>query len=188
MIINKIKSYWNDNGFEILVLIIITFLLLFGACNKIRGKRGTWSNSFYYSNSVQDFSIEQNIKKPKGKDSKGEIECRRVLEHIFRKPFNKSRPDFLRNNVTGGKHNLELDCFNSQLRLAVEYNGQQHYKYVPYFHRNREAFYNQKYRDEIKKRTCKDYNITLIDVPYTIKHKDIKNYLVNKLIEKGYKF
>ena len=69
-------------------------------------------------------------------ESKGEKECRKVLENLFNKPFSKSRPDFLRNPVTGGNFNLELDCYNQELSLAVEYNGIQHYKYVPYFHRN----------------------------------------------------
>ena len=52
--------------------------------------------------------------------------------------------------VTGGNFNLELDCFNKELRIGLEYNGVQHYKYVPYFHKNKEAFLNQKYRDDMK--------------------------------------
>jgi hypothetical protein len=114
-------------------------------------------------------------------DSKGEIECRRVLEKIFNKPFNKARPNFLNNPVTGGNFNLELDCYNEDLQIAVEYNGLQHYKYVPYFHKNNEAFLNQKYRDDMKRRICKDENIILIEVPYTVKVENIERFIKDEL-------
>ena len=62
----------------------------------------------------------------------------------------------------------------------------QHYEYVPYFHKNKEAFYNQKYRDELKKRMCKDNGIVLIEVPYTVKEQDIEDFLT-KQIRKYYR-
>jgi hypothetical protein len=109
-----------------------------------------------------------------------------VLQELFRKPFPNERPDFLRNTVTGGLYNLELDCYNESLKLAVEYSGIQHYKYVPYFHKNKEAFLNQKYRDEMKRRLCKDADVVLIEVPYTVKTPDIRVFLIGKLRENGY--
>ena len=137
---DKFKKLWNENGYEITIVLCIIFILLF-ALFRI-GEKGTWSSNYTYD-------WKKSIKK-KGppKDSKGELECRRVLEKYLKKPFQKSRPDFLCNPVTGGKFNLELDCFNDSLKLAVEYNGAQHYKYIPFFHKNKEAFLNQKYRDE----------------------------------------
>jgi hypothetical protein len=89
------------------------------------------------------------------------MECRRVLEKIFDKPFKKARPRFLRNNVTGNQFNLELDCYNEDLHLAVEYDGIAHFKYTPYFHKNKEAFYCQKYRDNMKDQLCKENKFTL---------------------------
>lgn len=113
-------------------------------------------------------------------ESKGEKECRRVIERYTGKPFPKSRPNFLRNDVT--VHNLELDCFNDELKIGVEYNGEQHYKYIPYFHKSKDAFYNTKYRDDIKKRLCIENNVTLIVVPYTVKN--IETYLLMELRKK----
>lgn len=107
--------------------------------------------------------------------SKGEIECRRCLETIFKAPFPKARPAFLRNPVTG--HCLEIDCYNSALKLGVEYNGQQHYSFTSFFHRNVEASTNQKYRDELKRRLCSENGIVLIEVPYTVKIENIEPYL-----------
>lgn len=118
------------------------------------------------------------------KESKGETECRRFLETMFQKPFPKVRPDFLKNPVTG--NNLEIDCYNQELKLGVEYNGKQHYEYNSYFHQNYNGSLNQKYRDELKRRMCRDNNITLIEVPYTIKISNISSYLYTRLQELGY--
>lgn len=108
---------WDQYGFNILVLLSIGFILVL--CLLRIGKKGTWNQyELEYKNKVPE--------KPSGRggfESKGERECRRVLEKIFRIPFPKARPDFLRNAVTGGKHNLELDCFSPQVGVACEYNG-----------------------------------------------------------------
>jgi hypothetical protein len=170
---DKLKQLWKDHGFEILLVVCVAFILIF-ALFRI-GKKGTYSSTYRYSPG----------KKPKRrgppKESKGEAECRRCLQDIFKKPFPSKRPDFLRNPVTGGNYNLELDCYNAEMSLAVEYSGIQHYKYVPYFHRNKDAFLNQKYRDDMKKRICKEYGINLIEVPYTVKVEDIRAYLIKNL-------
>jgi hypothetical protein len=40
---------------------------------------------------------------------------------------------------------------------------------------------NQKYRDDMKKRICRDYGINLIEVPYTVKIHEIEPYLKREL-------
>ena len=182
----NLKQIWDNHGFEIILGTCIAFLLLFGLYYKLKGKKGTWSNKYYspYRDNYTKSIINKNNKK---EDSKGEQQCRKVLENIFRKPFNKARPDFLRNPVSGGNFNLELDCYNKELGIAVEFNGIQHYKYVPFFHKNKESFMNQKYRDELKERMCKDNRILLILVPYTIKIENIENYIITELRKNGIK-
>jgi hypothetical protein len=85
-----------------------------------------------------------------------------------------------------GSYNLEIDCYSPKLKLGVEYNGIQHYKFTPHFHKNHEAFRNQQYRDELKRRMCNENNVTLIEVPYTVKNKDIPAFLFEKLKPLGY--
>jgi hypothetical protein len=109
-------------------------------------------------------------------DSRLEAATRAILEKTFSRPFPKVRPAFLQNAVTGG-HHLELDCYNAELKLGVEVNGRQHYEYVPFFHRNKEAFYNQKYRDELKRRLCRDAGVRLVEIPYTVKEHDLAQYI-----------
>ena len=111
--------------------------------------------------------------------SRGESECKRAIERLTAKSFDKMRPEFLRNVITNS--NLELDCYNDELRLAVEYNGEQHYKYVPYFHKTKDAFYNLKYRDDMKRRLCAENGVRLITVPYSVPIYDIERYIQNSL-------
>lgn len=183
----KIISILKNNIYSIIFAAVILFLLSNAAYNFITNKKGSWSDRYFYipsfRNKKKEDIITTSATQRSTKDSLGETECRRVLEMIFEKPFPKCRPEFLKNEVTGGKHNLELDCFNEDLRLAVEYDGIGHYKYTPYFHRNYEAFQTQRYRDWMKDELCKKNNVILIRVPYTVKNGDIKNYLMRKLKE-----
>jgi len=117
-------------------------------------------------------------RKPR-EDSKGETECRRALESIFGKSFAKQRPAFLNNDVT--YQNLELDCYNDELKIACEYQGEGHYKYIPYFHKTIDAFRNQQYRDYMKAQKCKENGIKLIIVPCSIPVHDIEQYIKNFL-------
>jgi hypothetical protein len=180
----KIKEFWNEYDFEIVICCLLIFFLIMSLYRKLTGQTGSWSNGYFYDRSIFRNKNNDYDKPHFKKDSKGEVECRRVLETIFRRPFNKARPDFLNNPVTGGNYNLELDCFNEDLRIAVEYSGIQHQKFVPFFHKNHEAFLNQKYRDELKRRMCKDNGITLIEVPHTVKIENIEQFLKDELKQK----
>lgn len=179
----KFVEYWNKYGFEIAIGIALLMILI-GTLFRI-GKKGTWTTK---SGLLQTFSTPKtpSPSTPRG-DSKGETECRRVMQLIFNQPFPKARPVFLNNPVTGGNFNLELDCYNPNLKIAVEYNGVQHYKYTPYFHKNQEAFNNQKYRDYMKQVMCRDNGVTLIEVPYTVKVDEIEDFLRERVkdIRKG---
>lgn len=96
--------------------------------------------------------------------SKGEVIISMYLKRRFRDSFIKIRPDFLKNPITG--RNLEYDFYCERLKLAIEYNGRQHYEYVARFHNSYEDFKSQIYRDDIKKRISREMNIALIIVPY----------------------
>ena len=179
----EIKDIWSNYDYEIVISICLILLLLYGIYNKFVNKQGTWTDTVIVPSKQKERQQSPQFRRF---DSRGELECRRVLQKLFRRPFNKIRPNFLSNVVTGGMHNLEIDCYDHDLRLGVEYQGKQHYEFTPYFHKSREAFYNQKYRDELKRHLCKDNRITLIEVPYNIKIEDIENYLIMKLKKHGF--
>ena len=152
----KLKEFWNEYNFEIVICLLLLFFLIGALYQKITGKKGTWSKSYFYDNLKNyDKKYYDYDDKPKrrsgGGDSKGETECRRVLQSIFGRPFNKIRPNFLSNPVTDGGYNLEIDCYDHDLRLGIEYHGKQHYEFTPYFHKSILDFLKQKNRDEQKK-------------------------------------
>jgi hypothetical protein len=62
---------------------------------------------------------------------------------------------------------LELDGYCAKLRIAFEFQGIQHYQYVPHFHRGGDAdLLRQQGRDETKREQCDDAWIVLIEVAY----------------------
>lgn len=61
---------------------------------------------------------------------------------------------------------IELDIFIPELKLAIEYNGEQHYHLHEHFHRSEDVFLKQQERDIEKKRKCKEYNIKLYVIKY----------------------
>lgn len=113
--------------------------------------------------------------------SKGEQICCKSLEEIYGKSFYTVRPNFLRNPETG--RNLELDCYNHEIKIAVEYNGIQHYKWPNFTGQSKLEFENQLRRDNLKRRLCDDNGIYLITVPYNVPHNHIKNYIIHYLPE-----
>lgn len=188
--------FWiQEYYFEVVIIGCIGFLVLYAVYSKLSGKKGTWSkitpkiihNEEEENEEESVYNNEETTKKRRrrggGGESKGEVECRRVMQKLFDKPFYKIRPQFLNNPVTFGTNNLELDCFNEELKLAVEYDGAQHYKFIPHFHKTHDGFMNQRYRDYMKEQMCKENKIRLIRVPYTVKIENIESFIVNKLEE-----
>lgn len=155
------------------VIACLGALLIAGLISLCTSKKGTWSTSL----APPSLRPVQPLKETRQSD--GEARARQILEAYFDLPFTRIRPNFLANTAIDGR-NLELDCYNASLKLAVEYNGRQHYEYVPYFHRNKETFHNQKYRDELKRIYCRDNGIYLIEIPYT-EDRQLESFLIRRL-------
>lgn len=66
----------------------------------------------------------------------------------------------------------EISLNNEIYKIAVEYNGIQHYKYPNWFHKGTpedyKAFQSQQLRDDFKKWICNQTNIILIEFPYYV--------------------
>lgn len=177
--LNDLEYKWKKGAWEYLVgLSLFTIIILYF----INNKRGTYSTTFVYHGLNNRPKMQYHEKRKN--ESKGETITRNILQKLFRKPFVSIRPDFLRNEVTG--QNLEIDCYNDELKLGVEYNGSQHEKYNKFFHKNYDAFKMQRYRDVLKEHKCKANGINLISIPSYIPHHKIENYLRNALHTYGY--
>jgi len=100
------------------------------------------------------------------------------LEFWFNKPFSNVRPDFIK-FISG--NNLELDLYNEELNLAVEYNGRQHYIFPNKFMETKEQFELLLFKDHFKIQKCIENKINLIVVPYYVKEEDIPEFLWSRL-------
>jgi len=102
----------------------------------------------------------------------GEEITRRIFKTLFDADFPKNKYDWL--------DGLELDGYNSQLGLAFEYNGAQHYEFIKRYHDTVDDLRAQQARDKKKNDLCKKYNITLITIPYTIKLTKLQEFIMDK--------
>ena len=83
--------------------------------------------------------------------------------------------------------NAYLDFFIPQLRLVVEVHGEQHFKFIPHFHKTQVAFLQQKKRDRQKKEWVKLNEMRLVELNYnedleTWKQKISSNKLTSGLM------
>ena len=74
---------------------------------------------------------------------------------------------------------LDFVVFFKNRPYIIEYNGEQHYKYIPYFHKSEEDFELQKRRDEILRKRCLYRGFPLIEIPYTIKTEEEITKILN---------
>lgn len=110
-----------------------------------------------------------------------ENKIRKIVSNYFGKPFVKVRLPCLRNPIT--KKNLELDIYNEDLKLGLEFQGHMHYSYIPHFHKSYKDFENQVLRDAIKMRLCHENNIKLVTIAYWEINKDmLDSEILNNVI------
>jgi hypothetical protein len=109
---------------------------------------------------------------PKCNINVGEAITKNIFESMFGVEFEKMRPNWL--------DGLEMDGYNETLKLAFEYNGAQHYKLTPIYHKTEADFEAQKERDKRKNDLCAKANVTLITIPYKIKFVNIQKFVIDE--------
>ena len=181
--IGYIDLYDYKSWLRIIVGILLIYLIKF-IYSRLKNK----NTNFNYKGLEKDFlkKVKTSIPvsfidlKPKKKKriNKTENECRKIIEKIYKKPFPSIRPSFLKSPKTG--HNLELDCYNKDLQIALEYNGEQHYKYLPVWHKSKKDFYKQVFHDDFKREKCHKLGIKLIEVPYWEQY-NLETFIMNEL-------
>ena len=116
---------------------------------------------------------------PKCKRSKGEMIIEQYLiKHNLK--YETQKICFL-DQITRKTNKIVLDflvIYNNRF-YVIEYNGEQHYKYIPYFHKSLEEYNLQKRRDYILRRRCNIKGYPLIEIPYYFTEQEIIIYLDN---------
>lgn len=123
--------------------------------------------TYYEEKRIRDYRDRYGLDPPKRKSNISSYE--QMYRDIFSRDFSdldvqyNVRPDWLRNRITG--NNLEADFLFEEIKLVVEIQGEQHYKYIPYFHRNGLSdFLWQQTRDQIKRELCEKNGYKLIEI------------------------
>ncbi len=110
---------------------------------------------------------------------KSESMCRDIMEEYMGYKFPKRRLNCM--------EYLEFDGYSEEVKLAFEYNGIQHDKYTPYFHKNGERdFEEQCERDLRKISLSKENNIQLITIPpkYSYQRpKELRRFIYDSLLD-----
>ena len=71
------------------------------------------------------------------------------------------------NGFSGVPLRFDFAIYNQgKLACLIEYDGEQHFKFTPYFHKTKGDFRKQVMWDEKKNNFCLKHNIPLIRVPY----------------------
>lgn len=92
--------------------------------------------------------------------SKGEDRIQAILDKAHVKYEREFRIRDLRNNL------YRFDFYIPYEKIAIEYEGEQHYHYVSKFFKDRSAFLNAQERSRIKMAYCLAHGIKLYCIPF----------------------
>ena len=142
------------------------------------------------------YDDEEHLKKMNTR-SKGEKMTRLILESLLNKSFITERPTFLNwnpktktektekitntNKKPKKSNNLEIDLYNEELKIGIEYQGEQHFRYTKHFHKNMEGFNISTEKDQFKRKQCYKNGIYLIEIHDFIKVEDLGEYILKSL-------
>ena len=83
------------------------------------------------------------------------VEVRALLKELY--PFEKILEEVA---IPGSK--LFIDFFVAARKLAIEIHGNQHYEFVPFFHKDKTGFNKSRLRDNNKQLWCDINGVSLI--------------------------
>lgn len=130
---------------------------------RLYSKKG---DSDYLSEATEQSSVFYSFEESGIKRSKPEQICKKILQRMFRRKFIRIKPKWLKNPETG--YPLELDCYNEELGIALEYNGIQHYEWPNFTGQTEKQFQAQKRRDQFKIQRCREVGVRLLIIKYDV--------------------
>jgi len=123
------------------------------------------------------------------KIGKNELQLLKIIKHLFPEENikHKHKHETMRFSKTNKK--MELDIFIPSLKLAFEYQGEQHFETfwqgTIKLTENQSLEANQ-HRDKEKRNACNNHGITLIEIDY--KWDKTSQFVENILVERGISF
>lgn len=114
--------------------------------------------------------------------SKGEMYVKQILEK-YSIPYVYQK-ELIIDKIARNSNLIVVDFvikYNNKFYF-IEYNGKQHYQYIPFFHTGGEIdFEKQQRRDQLLRNFCELHKdkISLLEIPYTVKEEEIKTKILN---------
>ena len=78
---------------------------------------------------------------------------------------------------------MELDGCNFDLKLAFEYQGEQHSKRIDFFHADEEAFQQRLEDDRIKAQLCEERGIDLLQVDISVPLETLQTHVLKRILK-----
>ena len=104
--------------------------------------------------------------------------CNLILSPSIKSKVYHAPPLFINPISVRKSEILYLDFYIPLTKIAVEVHGEQHYKFIPYYHRDILGFMKSKNRDKDKMMWCDMNGIRYIELPFNesleMWHKRIK--------------
>jgi len=110
--------------------------------------------------------------------SKSEQIFRETLERMLDAKFPRRKPIWLVNQ-TGNR--LELDGYNEELKIAFEYQGEQHYNANHYFNRKQGELNKRLTHDKIKFEECRKRDVMLLCPNYLLRPNDFEEFILENI-------
>jgi len=117
--------------------------------------------------------------------NKSETECYEIINNLGIIPdLKRQKTISVFDDQLGINRNLRIDFFSVNLNLAIEFDGEPHYRFVKRFHENKDGYLDQIRRDELKNKYCEENGIKLLRITYKERKKNIGN-VVKAFVETG---
>ena len=141
----------------------------------------THSKLYKWEFSIEGFRLKKRMtgsRYTQNNYHKNEIKLTKILEKYYGKK-----------NIITSYHPIwamsskfvlfEYDIYIKNKDILIEYNGQQHYEYTPFFHKSKSEFLSQIKRDKSKTRLAKKNGKKLIVFKYN--EPLFEDYIINKI-------
>lgn len=140
------------------------------------------SDSFIYDKDISAFRLNKH---KLVHEHRRESRLRKLLKGMFgaAQIYEEVCFEWCYNPETGCLLRFDFLVVDGGRIFLIEFNGEQHYKRVNFFHKTKLDFEKQKLRDKIKVETCRKMKMPLIIVPFNvaINEQNIKRLIITNL-------
>ena len=119
-----------------------------------------WPRPYELATRLQNLYLEMHNSGYRMLKNKSEVEVFNLVKKLY--------PDAIYQYRTQWLGDQSLDIYVPSKKIAIEYQGAQHYKAVDIYG-GKEGFETNKERDKQKQQVCKEHSVKIIEWPYSLK-------------------